>query len=49
VIAEGVETPEQQMALIALGCRTGQGYLYSKAVPAGMVPAMLAQPIARRA
>jgi diguanylate cyclase (GGDEF)-like protein/PAS domain S-box-containing protein len=49
VIAEGVETPEQQMALIALGCRTGQGYLYSKAVPAGMVPAMLAQPTARRA
>jgi len=49
VIAEGVETLEQQLALIGLGRRTGQGYLYSKAVPCEMVPAMMAQPIARRA
>jgi diguanylate cyclase (GGDEF)-like protein/PAS domain S-box-containing protein len=49
VIAEGVETPEQQATLIGLGCRTGQGYLYSKAVPPEMVPPMLAEAIARRA
>jgi diguanylate cyclase (GGDEF)-like protein/PAS domain S-box-containing protein len=49
VIAEGVESPEQQLALIGLGCRTGQGYLYSKAIPREMVPAMLTQTIARRA
>jgi len=30
VIAEGVETAEQQTALLALGCRSGQGYRYGK-------------------
>jgi EAL domain-containing protein (putative c-di-GMP-specific phosphodiesterase class I) len=49
IVAEGVETREQELALIGLGCRTGQGYLYSKAVPAGTVPAMLSGRVARTA
>lgn len=32
-IAEGIETVEQEQALIALGCPLGQGYLYGKAMP----------------
>ena len=42
VIAEGIETPEQEMYLVGLGCQTGQGYLYSKAVPSNAVAPMLA-------
>jgi EAL domain-containing protein (putative c-di-GMP-specific phosphodiesterase class I) len=33
VIAEGVETVIQRDALLALGCLTGQGWLYSKPMP----------------
>jgi EAL domain-containing protein (putative c-di-GMP-specific phosphodiesterase class I) len=33
VVAEGVETTEQAVELGALGCRLGQGFLYSPAVP----------------
>ena len=33
VIAEGVETVEQAEALRQAGCRLGQGYLWSSAVP----------------
>ena len=33
VIAEGVETVEQAEALRQAGCRLGQGYLWSRAVP----------------
>ncbi len=32
-VAEGVETPAQLAALRALGCRRGQGYLFSPPVP----------------
>jgi len=32
VIAEGIETPEQEQALLALGCPSGQGYRYGKPV-----------------
>lgn len=32
VIAEGIETTEQADVLASLGCREGQGYLYSKPV-----------------
>jgi diguanylate cyclase (GGDEF)-like protein len=34
VVAEGIETPAQLEALKALGCPLGQGFLFSKAVPA---------------
>jgi diguanylate cyclase (GGDEF)-like protein len=34
VVAEGIETREQLDCLKALGCRLGQGYLFSKALPA---------------
>lgn len=34
VVAEGVETPEQQAFLAALGCRRGQGFLFGKPVAA---------------
>lgn len=44
VIAEGVETREQQAFLRAHGCRFGQGYLYSRPVPADQVPALIGRP-----
>lgn len=34
VVAEGVETPEQAAVLAELGCTHGQGYLWSRPVPA---------------
>jgi predicted signal transduction protein with EAL and GGDEF domain len=34
VVAEGVETAEQRDRLRSLGCRFGQGFLWSPAVPA---------------
>lgn len=37
VIAEGVETEEQAEALQNLGCKTAQGYLYSKPITASEV------------
>lgn len=37
VVAEGVETAEQLAALVALDCELGQGYLWSRAVPADEV------------
>ncbi len=43
VVAEGVETPAQEAQLIQMGCDTGQGFLYSKAMPAQDVAASLAE------
>ena len=34
VVAEGIETETQRAQLIALGCDLGQGYLFSRPVPA---------------
>lgn len=34
VIAEGVETPQHVKLLLAMGCDLGQGYAFSKALPA---------------
>ncbi len=43
VTAEGVETPEQERLLIALGCvNQAQGYLYGKAMPINEVRSYLA-------
>ena len=41
VVAEGVETREQELYLSQLGCDMGQGFLYSCAVPADEVTALL--------
>ncbi|WP_437884116.1 putative bifunctional diguanylate cyclase/phosphodiesterase [Pseudomonas sp. LRF_L74] len=43
VIAEGVETLEQESYIIAQGCNEGQGYLYSKPLPAREVTLYLKQ------
>ncbi|WP_448131564.1 putative bifunctional diguanylate cyclase/phosphodiesterase [Stutzerimonas chloritidismutans] len=43
VIAEGVETPEQEAYLIAEGCQEGQGYYYSKPLPARDLDLLLRQ------
>lgn len=34
LVAEGVETAEHASQLLALGCPHGQGYYYSKPLPA---------------
>ncbi len=39
--AEGIENEEQLAALSADGCQEGQGYLFSKAVPASEVQSLL--------
>ncbi|WPO99150.1 EAL domain-containing protein [Pseudomonas sp. HR96] len=43
VIAEGVETVEQEAYILAEGCHEGQGYLYSKPLPVREVTAFLRQ------
>ena len=40
-IAEGIETPEQLATVRSLGCELGQGYLFSRPVPAGEISRML--------
>jgi diguanylate cyclase (GGDEF)-like protein len=47
LVAEGVETQEQVAVLLRMGCEAMQGYLFSRAVPAGELPGVaagLAQP-----
>ncbi|MBD8070613.1 EAL domain-containing protein [Bacillus sp. PS06] len=41
VIAEGIETGRQLELLKELGCMMGQGYYFSKPVPANQVPALV--------
>jgi diguanylate cyclase (GGDEF)-like protein/PAS domain S-box-containing protein len=43
MLAEGIETKAQLQRLQRLGCELGQGFLFSHAVPASEVPAMLAR------
>ena len=43
VVAEGVETPAQCRFLLEQGCDEVQGHLYSPALPAEEVPALLAR------
>lgn len=42
--AEGIETPAQLADLKSDGCAEGQGHLFSKAIPASQIPALLRQP-----
>jgi diguanylate cyclase (GGDEF)-like protein len=52
VVAEGIETEDQAQQLIALGCKLGQGYLFSKAVDKHTTTALLmnrAQPLKTKA
>jgi EAL domain-containing protein (putative c-di-GMP-specific phosphodiesterase class I) len=44
VVAEGIETREQDALLQQLGCRYGQGFLYSRPVPAEAISRMLQLP-----
>ena len=41
VVAEGIETRDQYERLRDLGCQQGQGFLFSRAVPAGDVRRIL--------
>ncbi|MDP4075101.1 EAL domain-containing protein [Acidovorax sp. A1169] len=41
LIAEGVETQEQSDMLLAMGCHTMQGYLYSKPIPGDALAAWM--------
>lgn len=41
VVAEGIETRTQLKMLSQLGCDYGQGYLFSRPVPADAVPALI--------
>ncbi|TDP24724.1 diguanylate cyclase/phosphodiesterase [Enterobacter sp. AG326] len=43
VVAEGIETEEQQAVLTHLGCDYLQGYLFSRPLPAEQVPWLLLQ------
>ena len=40
-LAEGIETAEELAFLRALNCSLGQGYLFSRPVPAGEIPALV--------
>ena len=41
VVVEGVERPEQCRKLLDLGCRLGQGFLFSRPIPAQQVEAWM--------
>jgi EAL domain-containing protein (putative c-di-GMP-specific phosphodiesterase class I) len=36
-LAEGIETEQQRVILLARGCRVGQGFLFSRPVPAARI------------
>jgi EAL domain-containing protein (putative c-di-GMP-specific phosphodiesterase class I) len=43
VVAEGIETREEALILAALYCESGQGYYFSRPVPADAIPSLLAR------
>ncbi len=43
IVAEGVETEDQQRLLFEMGCTHAQGYLFSRPVPAASLATMLAE------
>jgi len=49
VVAEGIEGPAQRDELWSMGCGIGQGYLYSRPVPADKMLRLLneAKPLGR--
>ncbi len=49
VVAEGIETERQAERLLELGCDLGQGYLYSRPVPAAQTARLLRAPTIRAA
>jgi len=49
VVAEGIEREEQERRLLELECDFGQGFLYSRAVPASRVPSLVERWPARAA
>jgi EAL domain-containing protein (putative c-di-GMP-specific phosphodiesterase class I) len=48
VVAEGVETEEQRAQLQALGCRYGQGFLFSRPLDRERATALLAAEVNAR-
>ncbi|MDD2704442.1 MAG: hypothetical protein PHU07_03795 [Acidocella sp.] len=40
-VAAGIEMPEEMRALLKKGCKYGQGFYFSKALPAGQTVALL--------
>ncbi|WP_231872623.1 putative bifunctional diguanylate cyclase/phosphodiesterase [Marinomonas gallaica] len=49
LVAEGVETEQQSLALASQGCHKGQGYLFAKAQPSDVVTRLLRdQPLMAR-
>jgi EAL domain-containing protein (putative c-di-GMP-specific phosphodiesterase class I) len=40
ITAEGIEQPDQRDALLKQGCQQGQGFLFSRAVPATEIAAL---------
>jgi EAL domain-containing protein (putative c-di-GMP-specific phosphodiesterase class I) len=49
LIAEGIETDDLTKRLVAMGCQTGQGYVFSRPIPASKIPDWLAQHAPHRA
>ena len=47
-IAEGIETEEQRVALTELGSGQGQGFLFSRPIPADQLPGLLVRGVANR-
>jgi EAL domain-containing protein (putative c-di-GMP-specific phosphodiesterase class I) len=43
-VAEGVESPAQRDALVALGCTLGQGFLFARPVPPEQLGALVGAP-----
>ena len=41
VVAEGIETEQQRDVLLDMGCKQGQGYWFSKPIPADVATEML--------
>ena len=40
-VAEGIEVPVQHTRLLALGCRLGQGYYFTRPSPAATITDLL--------